>query len=70
MTFLWRQAGEPAPRETTRSLTLRQDVGSDPIRWAFETGVTTGTSATTFSPNKAVTRVQFAAFLSRYDNLD
>ncbi|NCG25824.1 MAG: hypothetical protein GWP47_17035 [Actinobacteria bacterium] len=43
---------------------------TDPVRWAFENGITTGTSLTTFDPNQAVTRVQFAAFLSRYDNLN
>lgn len=71
VTFLWRQAGEPAP--TGDNPFTDVEAGrwfTDPIRWAFETGVTTGTSATTFSPNEAVTRVQFAAFLSRYDNLD
>ncbi|HBU04212.1 MAG TPA: hypothetical protein DEA70_06975 [Acidimicrobiaceae bacterium] len=42
---------------------------TDPVRWAFENGITNGTSPTTFDPGQAVTRVQFAAFLSRYDNL-
>ena len=42
---------------------------AEAVRWAYENGVTTGTSATTFSPDQLVTRVQFAAFLSRYDSL-
>ena len=70
VTFLHRQAGEPAP--TVANPFVDVPAGTyytDPVRWAFENGITTGTSPTTFAPNQAVTRVQFAAFLSRYDNL-
>lgn len=35
------------------------------ILWAVESGVTNGTTATTFSPNKACTRAQIAVFLWR-----
>jgi len=70
VTFLWRQAGQPAAEapnpfndvESSRYFT-------EPVRWAYANGVTTGTSATTFAPNQLVTRVQFAAFLSRFDGL-
>jgi hypothetical protein len=34
--------------------------------WAVENGITTGTSATTFSPGKDCTRVQVVTFLWRY----
>ena len=37
-----------------------------PVSWMHETGVTTGTSATTFSPGLALTRAQLATFLHRY----
>jgi len=70
VTFLHRQAGEPDP--TVANPFVDVPAGTyytDPVRWAFENGITTGTSPTTFDPNQAVTRVQFAAFLSRYDNL-
>jgi len=71
VTFLWRQAGEPAPTVVNPFVDVPAGrYYTDPVRWAFETGITTGTSSTTFDPNKAVTRVQFAAFLSRYDNLN
>ena len=40
------------------------------MAWAFENGVTTGRSATVFDPDAPVKRVEFAAFLSRYDNLN
>ena len=71
VTFLHRQAGEPVP--TVANPFVDVSAGTyytDPVRWAFETGITTGTSSTTFAPNQAVTRVQFAAFLSRFDNLN
>ena len=37
----------------------------DAVRALFELGVTNGTSATTFSPDKPVTRAQMAMFISR-----
>lgn len=37
----------------------------DAVAWAVENGVTTGTSATTFSPNNACTRAQMVTFLWR-----
>ena len=37
------------------------------VNWAYATGVTTGTSATTFSPEQAVTRAQNVTFAYRYD---
>jgi hypothetical protein len=36
------------------------------VQWAYETGITQGTSETTFSPNAPVEREQIAAFLARY----
>ena len=36
------------------------------VLWAAETGITAGTSATTFSPNDELTREQLATFLRRY----
>lgn len=36
------------------------------IGWAVENGITTGTSATTFSPNDTLTRAQMLTFLHRY----
>ena len=40
---------------------------TDAVEWAFENGVTTGTSATTFSPEDPVTRGQNVTFAYRYD---
>ena len=66
VTFLWRAAGSPEPR-TMSSFT---DVPADSyyvkaVAWAVENGVTTGTSATEFSPNATCTRAQSVTFLFR-----
>ena len=37
------------------------------IDWAYEHGVTQGTSATTFSPERAITRAEGVTFLDRYN---
>ena len=39
---------------------------ADAVIWAYESGVTSGSSATTFSPDALVTREQLAVFLFRY----
>lgn len=38
---------------------------TSPVIWATETGITKGTTETTFSPNKACTRAQMVTFLWR-----
>ncbi len=40
---------------------------ADPVEWAFNNAITTGTSATTFSPEDDVTRGESVTFLKRYD---
>lgn len=40
---------------------------SEPVDWAFENGITTGTSETTFSGDQTVTRYQNITFTHRYD---
>ena len=42
---------------------------TEAVAWAYENEITTGKSPTMFAPYDPVTRVEFAAFLSRYDNL-
>jgi len=39
----------------------------DTVVWAFDNGITTGTSPTTFSPNDHITRGQFVTFLYRIE---
>ena len=38
----------------------------DPVRWMIELELTTGTSATTFDPDRPLTREEFVTFLWRY----
>ena len=67
VTFLWRAMGKPAPKTANNPFT---DVPAgqyyyDAVLWAVESGVTTGTSATKFSPNSTCTRGQIVTFLWR-----
>lgn len=66
-TFLWRAAGSPEPKSSTTPFT---DIPADAyyakaVRWAYEQGITGGTSATTYSPDEPCTRGQMATFLWR-----
>ena len=66
-TFLWRAAGSPEPVSKTCIFT---DVPADAyyakaVQWAYEQGITAGTSATTYSPDEGCTRGQMATFLCR-----
>ncbi len=67
VTFLWRAFGSPEPEKDENPFT---DVPENmyyykAILWAVEQGITTGTSATTFSPEATCTRGQVATFLWR-----
>ena len=67
VAFLWRAAGSPAPKsaETPFTDVNKGDYFYDAVLWAVEQGITSGTSATTFSPNATVTRGQTVTFLWR-----
>ncbi|MPM11418.1 hypothetical protein SDC9_57762 [bioreactor metagenome] len=67
VTFLWRAMGSPEPTSANCPFT---DVSADAyyykaVLWAVETGITAGTSATTFGPDDTVTRGQAVTFLWR-----
>ena len=67
VTFLWRAAGSPEPENDVMPFT---DVAAgayyyDAVLWAMEQGITSGTSATAFSPNAVCTRAQIVTFLWR-----
>ncbi|MCD7903920.1 MAG: S-layer homology domain-containing protein, partial [Oscillospiraceae bacterium] len=67
VTFLWRLAGTPEPTITSAF----EDLDSaafyyDAVLWACETGVTNGTSETTFSPDDIVSRAQIVTLINRY----
>ena len=67
VTFLWRAAGSPKVENGKNPFTdVKADVYYyDAVLWAVEKGVTSGTSATTFSPDATVTRGQTVTFLYR-----
>ena len=67
VTLLWRAMGSPEP---TSQVNPFQDVEAGQyyytaLLWAVENGITTGTTATTFSPDNPVTRGEFVTFLYR-----
>ena len=67
VTFLWRYAGEPAPKNMSCSF---NDVNANAfyykaVLWAVENGVTTGKTATQFAPGATCTRCEVAAFMFR-----
>ena len=72
VTFLWRAAGSPEPTTTRNPF---RDVNAvthssyyKAILWAVGKGITTGTSATTFSPYASCNRAEAVTFLYRYTN--
>jgi len=65
--FLWRAAGQPAPATTANPFSdiSPSDYNYQAILWAYENGITTGTSASVFSPDNVCTRAQLVTFLWR-----
>jgi hypothetical protein len=67
VTFLWRAQGKPEPKTQKNPFT---DVSESSyyykaVLWAYENGITGGTSPTTFSPGTPCTRAQVVTFLWR-----
>lgn len=58
--FMWRYSGSPSAPDAGFT-----DVTSGAVDWAVESGVTSGTSSTTFSPEQTCTRSQIVTFLYR-----
>lgn len=71
VTFLWRAAGCPEPTETTCAFTDVEANGYyyKAVLWAIETGLTKGTSDTTFGPDDEVSRGQTVTFLARLNGV-
>lgn len=66
VTVLWRMAGSPTGNATSNFTDLTDSWSMEAINWAAATGVTTGTSATTFSPKATLTRQEVVTFFYRY----
>ena len=65
VTFLYRAQGT-APTTVNGFTDVTADAFyADAVAWAVESGVTNGTSASTFSPNNGCTRAQIVTFLYR-----
>ena len=67
VTFLWRAAGSPEPASKDNPFTdvSAKDYYYKAVLWAVEQGITNGTSAEKFSPNRTCTRAQAVTFLWR-----
>ena len=67
VTFLWRAAGCPSPqsRELPFKDVAKGSYYETAVLWAVETGITQGTSTTTFSPEETCSRAQIVTFLWR-----
>ena len=68
--ILHRMAGEPASLKVLSFADVPEGKWFyNAVRWAVETGVSTGVSETAFNPNGSVTREQIASFLARNDGV-
>lgn len=66
VTFLWRAAGSPAVNYAMNFTDVPADAYyAEAVRWAVSQGITSGTSATTFTPGAVCTRAQIVTFLYR-----
>ena len=65
VAFLWRNAGSPAAAGTSFADVAADAYYASAVAWAAREGITSGTSATTFSPDNACTRAQIVTFLYR-----
>ena len=67
VTFLWRAAGSPTPKNTEHGF-ADVKAGSyyeQAVLWAVENGIALGVDEQTFAPNDTVSRAQAVAFLHR-----
>ena len=64
--LLWQAEGSPAASGTHDFRDVAEGAYyADAVAWAVENGVTSGTSASAFSPNAGCTRAQIVTFLYR-----
>lgn len=71
VTFLWRAAGKPEPESASNPFIDVVDSQNTnwyykAVLWAIEQGITTGTTAATFSPDEPCNRAQIVTFLYRH----
>lgn len=66
VTYLWKLSGSPVASGRTFSDVPANDVSAGAVAWAVDAGITTGTTATTFSPARTCTRGHIVTFLYRF----
>ena len=74
MVYLWNLAGRPAANPDDALMfydvsSSQSSAALQAVAWAVSQGITLGTSAYTFSPEKVCTRGQIVTFLYRYNKL-
>ena len=65
--FMWRMEGSPAPAAAHVFGDVVAPWQQDPVSWMVNNGITTGTTATTYSPDDDLTRGQLAVLLHRLE---
>ena len=66
VTFLWRAAGSPEPKDMSSFADVSTDsYYAKAVAWAVENGITSGTGDGKFSPDATCTRAQAVTFLAR-----
>ena len=66
VTILWRLAGEPYGRVSPFEDVLPGSWYAQAVSWAYDKGIVTGVTQTSFQPDTPVTREQLCAILCRY----
>lgn len=66
VTYLWKLSGSPAASGSSFKDVPAGSASAAAVAWAVSAGVTTGTTATTFSPDRTCTRGHIVTFLYRY----
>ena len=65
MGYLWKLAGRPSAGASGFTDVPASASYAQAVAWAVQKGITTGTTATTFSPDNTCTRAQIVTFLYR-----
>lgn len=65
VTYLWKLAGQPSAGASGFTDVPSSASYAQAVAWAVREGITSGTSASTFSPNNTCTRAQIVTFLYR-----
>ncbi|MFT5200805.1 MAG: hypothetical protein ACI9C1_000170 [Candidatus Aldehydirespiratoraceae bacterium] len=65
-TFLYRAGGAPSSGAESFADVQDNDFFADAVGWMVAEGITTGTSSSTFSPDRYVSRAEVATFLYRH----